>query len=304
MMFTVALCTWNGNATLSHTLARLAKLDAGDFGWELVVVDNASTDATPAVLSRAPVALPLRVEHEPRLGLSHARNHAVRAARGRWIVWLDDDVLVDPGWLRAYQRAVERWREAAFLGGPISPRFEGEVPEWLIANDSQLAGVYGTRDLGPREFEFDRSRLPFGGNMAVRSDIARRVPFDPELGLAGSDRLVGEETDHLHRLVDLGCRGWWVPEARVEHVIGAEQLTLSHVRRFFEGLGRAVGLKRGPGLPASWFAALAYERRFRAAVASGAASEDWIPLLIDASLARGRCIAQHGRGEAHGPPPG
>ncbi len=304
MLFTVALCTWNGSGTLARTLARLAGLDVGDVEWELVVIDNASTDATPAVLSRAPAGLPLRVEHEPRLGLSHARNRAVRTARGRWIVWLDDDVLVDPGWLRAYQRAVERWAGAGFLGGPIQPRFEHAPPEWLIANGSRLAGVYGTRDLGTAPIELDRSSLPFGANMAVRVDIARRVPFDPQLGLSGCDRLVGEETDHLHRIVDLGYRGWWVPEARVEHVIGAEQLTLGHVRRFFEGLGRAVGLKRGPDFPASWFAALAYERRLRAAVASGAASESWMPLLINASLARGRCVAPHGRGTAQRPAPG
>ena len=164
------------------------------------------------VLSRAPAGLPLRIQHEPRLGLSHARNRAVQTARGRWIVWLDDDVLVDPGWLRAYQRAVERWSEAGFFGGPIQPRFEHEPPEWLIANRCRLAGVYGSRDLGTAQIELDRSSLPFAANMAVRADIARQVPFDPALGLAGNDRIGGEETDHLHRIIDLGYRAGGFPK--------------------------------------------------------------------------------------------
>lgn len=297
MLFTVALCTWNRCASLRSALERLTQLDTVDFEWELVVIDNASTDNTSAVLAEAPSTLPLRTEREPHLGIAHARNRAVGTARGRWILWLDDDVLVDPGWLRAYGRAVRRWPEAAFFGGPIEPRFEGEPPPWLSANLSRLAGVYAMRDLGPAPIELDRFHVPWGPNMAVRADVERQVPYDPQLGLAGRDRIGGVETDHLRQIVDLGHRGWWVPEARVQHVIGANRLTVSHVRRYFEGLGRSIGLKHGAGLPESWFRALAFERRYRNSLASGAASEAWMPLLIEASLARGECRAHRdGRG--------
>lgn len=291
MLFTVALCTWNRAARLEHALARLAELDATGVTWELLVIDNASTDHTPAVLAGASSTLPLRSEREPQLGIAHARNRAMRAANGCWILWLDDDVLVDPGWLQAYRVAVQRRREAAFLGGPIHPRFEREPPPWLSANLDRLAGVYAMRDLGPDPIELDPLHVPWGPNMAVRTDVARRVPYDPRLGLVGRDRVGGVETRHLRQLIDLGHRGWWVPQARVEHVIGADRLTLSHVRRYFEGMGRTVGLKHGAGLPDTWFRALALERRLRDSVASGAASEIWMPLLVEASLARGRCRA-------------
>lgn len=289
MLFTVALCTWNRSASLRTTLARLAELETADVSWELVVVDNASTDDTPTVLAEAPSTLPLRTEREPRLGTSHARNRAMSAARGRWILWLDDDVLVDPGWLLAYRRAVRRRSEAGFLGGPIRPIFEREPPPWLSANMSRLAGVYAIRDLGSAPIELDELHVPWGPNMAVRTEVARQVPYDPRLGLVGNDRIGGEETRHLRQIIDLGYRGWWVPGASVQQVIAADRLTLSHVRRYFEGMGRTIGLKHGAGLPDTWFRALAFERRFRRSVASGAASDVWMPLLIEASLARGRC---------------
>ena len=291
VQFTVALCTWNRCARLRTTLARLAQLETVDLSWEVVVVDNASTDNTSAVLADAPSTLPLRTVREPRLGYSHARNRAMSAARGRWILWLDDDVLVDPGWLRAYRSAVQRWPQSAFFGGPIQPSFEVEPPPWLSANLSRLAGVYAIRDLGPESVELDRFHVPWGPNMAVRADVARQVPYDPQLGLAGRDRIGGVETHHLRQIIDLGHRGWWVPEARVEHVIGADHVTLSHVRRYFEGTGRSIGLNHGAGLPDSWFRALSFERRYRNSVVSGAASEVWMPLLIEASLACGECRA-------------
>ncbi len=291
MLFTVALCTWNRCASLRATLARLAQLETADVSWEVVVVDNASTDDTAAVLAEACSALPLRTEREPRLGITHARNRAMKAARGRWILWLDDDVLVDSGWLRAYERAVQHYREAAFFGGPIQPRFQGPLPQWLSANMSRLAGVYGIRDLGSVPMELDRFHVPWGANMAVRADVARRVPYDPRFGIVGNDRIGGTETHHLREIVDRGYRGWWVPQARVQHVIGADHLTLSHVRCYFEGLGRSTGLNHGAGLPESWFRAVAFERRFRTALASDAPPEVWVPLLIEASLARGLCRA-------------
>lgn len=288
VLITVALCTWNRCARLRHALARLAQLDTADIDWELVVVDNASTDRTSEVLADAPSVLPMRVEQEPRLGISHARNRAMRAAHGRWIAWIDDDVLVDPGWLRAYRRAVERWGEAAFFGGPIQPRFEREPPAWLKANESRLAGVYVLRDLGPAPVELGDATVPWGANMVVRTDVARQVPYDPRLGLVGRDRVGGVETQHLRRIIALGHRGWWVPDARVQHVIGADRLTLDHVRRYFEGMGRTIGLKHGDGLPDSWFRALHLERRLRDARAANATSDVWMPMLIETSLARGR----------------
>src|SRR5690606_2409380 len=105
-MLTVAICTWNRSFLLARTLEQLGALIVPPgLRWELLVVDNASSDDTSQVLQGYLGRLPLRVVREERPGLSNARNAAIRAARGEYIIWTDDDVLVAPGWLAAYSDA-------------------------------------------------------------------------------------------------------------------------------------------------------------------------------------------------------
>ncbi|MEO2022181.1 MAG: glycosyltransferase, partial [Pirellulaceae bacterium] len=92
MDITVAICTWNRADLLNQTLTRLQQLVIPeDLQWEIVVVNNACTDQTPEIVARHQEHLPLRMVMEPEPGLSCARNRAVQAARGRWIIWTDDD---------------------------------------------------------------------------------------------------------------------------------------------------------------------------------------------------------------------
>src|SRR5947209_7995559 len=134
MKFTVAICTWNRASLLARTLEQLTRVEHPAGAWEVLVVNNDSTDDTERVLDSFADGLPLRRAFEPRAGLSHARNTAVGVATGDYIVWTDDDVLVSAGWLDAYRRAVERWPEAAVFGGPVRPRFEGTPPPWMSAS--------------------------------------------------------------------------------------------------------------------------------------------------------------------------
>ena len=122
MRFTVAICTWNRAWLLPRVLERLTRLQHTQSEWEVVVVNNNSTDDTERVLDAFAGRLPLRRAFEARPGLSHARNTAVRWATGDYIVWTDDDALVDADWLAAYVRAAEQHPEAAVFGGPVRPR--------------------------------------------------------------------------------------------------------------------------------------------------------------------------------------
>src|SRR6516165_2736912 len=124
MFVTVAICTRNRAGSLRRTLESLAALQIpGDLTWEIVIVHN-STDHTDDVINKYLERLPVRRVLETRAGLSNARNQAVDTAKGEYIVWTDDDVIVDPGWLSAYAAAFRRWPEAAVFGGRIKPRYE------------------------------------------------------------------------------------------------------------------------------------------------------------------------------------
>lgn len=131
MFFTVAICTWKRSGLLQRTLGRLADVDTAGLDWELLIVDNADDQATLGVVDAAAHRLPIRCLVEPRAGLSHARNAAAHAARGAWIAWTDDDVLVDRGWLRGHPPMVKPLLVANYdfvLGG-------GEVGLVLLVRD-------------------------------------------------------------------------------------------------------------------------------------------------------------------------
>src|SRR3954466_10143738 len=110
MLVSVAICTWNRAENLDQTLAGLRGLHVpADVEWELLVVNNNSTDATEEVIARHTAQLPLRRLFERKQGLSNARNCAAAAARGDLLLWTDDDVLVDPDWLAVYVDSARRW---------------------------------------------------------------------------------------------------------------------------------------------------------------------------------------------------
>src|SRR5204862_6920845 len=113
----VVICTWNRAGLLDQTLARMRELHVpAGLAWELLVVNNNCTDDTDAVVARHAPHLPLRVVHEPKQGHSNARNRGVAEARGELVLWTDDDVQVDPGWLAALADGAARHPGAAGFG--------------------------------------------------------------------------------------------------------------------------------------------------------------------------------------------
>src|SRR6266702_3280450 len=110
MFITVAICTFNRAESLRRTLESLVAIQVtSDLTWEIVIVNNNSTDHTDDVISEYIGRLPVRREFEPRSGKSNALNRAIDVAKGDYIAWIDDDVLVDAGLLTAYMDAFRRW---------------------------------------------------------------------------------------------------------------------------------------------------------------------------------------------------
>lgn len=245
---TVVICTWNRSKLLSRTLAEFEQLRLPEsFRWELLVIDNGSTDDTEAVVRRFDPRLPIRrvVEHEQ--GLSHARNRALREANGELLLWTDDDVLVGEDWISSYLSAAEQFPRAPFFGGTVDPWFESTAPRWIADNLDQLRGVYAIRRLGDGLRLLQASELPFGANMAMRAAAVEGMRFDPSLGRTGAAMLSGEETEFLRRLRERsGEPGVWVGSARVRHFIPSQRLSLSYLSRYFRGLGLAAGQRAEP----------------------------------------------------------
>jgi glucosyl-dolichyl phosphate glucuronosyltransferase len=296
---TVAVCTWNRSALLTNSLEQMTRLTVPpSVTWELVVVNNGSTDATDAVIASFQERLPIRPVFEPTPGLSTARNRALIAATGDYVLWTDDDILVDEDWLAAYARAFRRWPDASVFGGPIEPLFEGEPPDWLPRVLDRIGAVYGRQNLGDQPVALSPEGVvagPYGGNMAMRREVLLDFRFDPTLGVRHSEYAIGEETDVIRQMLEAGHGGWWTPEPRVTHWIPQESQTLDYVRRWMVGCGRVKGRSPSQGAGASthdrryrlvaWF--LRHEAQFQLR-RHFLPPEAWIGDLIQASQARGR----------------
>ena len=238
MKITVAICTWNRQALLDQTLAQMHKLRIPEgVNWELLVVNNNCTDSTDEVIAKHSRFLPIRRILESLAGLSNARNAAVREATGDYLLWTDDDVLVDESWIEAYVSAFERWPEAAIFGGPIAPWFEGEPPQWLLSVWPKVADAYAVRDLGPSPIAVGAKTLPFGANYALSLPRQRHYIYDPRLGRKEKGMLGSEETDLIQAMLKNGLHGLWVPDARVSHFIPRSRQNCRYLRRYFQGRG-------------------------------------------------------------------
>ena len=244
MFITVAICTFNRAESLRRTLDSLVEMRVpSDLSWEIVIVDNNSTDHTDHVIGEYAGHLPARREFEPRAGKSNALNRAIDVARGDYIVWIDDDVLVDPGLLTGYEAAFRRWPEAAVFGGRIKPKYEAPVEKWVLESEAVLGGPYAIRDFGDQVLPFsadDEDHFPYGANWAIRAIEQRAFRYDPNLGPVPNRIRVQEDTDLMIRLLRSGATGYWIPEAIVEHRIGRDRQTVRYIADYYESWGETL----------------------------------------------------------------
>jgi glycosyltransferase involved in cell wall biosynthesis len=242
MTFSVVIATYNRAGDVRDTLASLAGLrPRGD--WEVIVVDNNSTDDTrPVVESAAPTfPVPLRYVFEREQGRSPALNAGIRLAQGDIIVTTDDDVRVESDWLDRAREGLDRL-EADYVGGRVLPIWGGPRPAWLPNHGGKHWAVIALLDYGPAPLEFG-SRVPLGVNMAFRrTAFARAGLLDPHTGRKAGTLLGQEVREWCIRARAAGVRGFYVPEMVVQHIIPASRLNKAYFRRWFywRGISRAM----------------------------------------------------------------
>jgi glycosyltransferase involved in cell wall biosynthesis len=236
----VIICTRNRHRQLEEALASMTALVIPpSLIWELIVVDNGSTDATPAVIESSKNTLPIRRVFEPLAGLSNARNAGVDAARGKYLVWTDDDVHVEPNMLAAFVDAFKRWPDARVFGGKITLYLLPPTPLWFLDAFDYLKQRLAARDFGPDPIPLSiaNDRIPYGACFAVRAAEQRHYRYDPRLGRAPGQNRGCEETELIGSMLRANYSGWWVPGAEVKHVIPASRQTIEHVVQLYEGTG-------------------------------------------------------------------
>jgi glycosyltransferase involved in cell wall biosynthesis len=246
MDLSVIVCTFNRARNLPTCLGRLAVQEgARDMSWEVLVVDNNSTDGTDRMVEQLArtLSIEVRCAREPQQGLNHARNTGIRQSRGRCFAFVDDDILVGPGWLASMYRSLLR-HDADAVGGRIHLDPGIALPRW-IRSDTDMAGFLGQQDYGDEPFQMDGiKRYPYGGNMAFNRRVVARIGyFNPHLGRKGAGRrrselYKGAETDYFHRLASAGnARIFYEPGAIVYHQVMPFQLTKTYFRTIHYNAG-------------------------------------------------------------------
>jgi glycosyltransferase involved in cell wall biosynthesis len=196
---------------------------------EIVIVDNNSTDDTSETLERFRESLPIRHMKESQQGLAYARNRAAAESKGEVLLFTDDDVRLEQGWLAAYQEAIERFPNVEFFGGRILPDWGGRKPGW-IGNEplALIDGLLVWFDHGTETRLFEATEpLPFGASFAVRKTLLEKVGlFRVDLGTGGTGLGRGEETELLMRARSAGLQGVYVGETLCFHVVDRKRLRM------------------------------------------------------------------------------
>lgn len=237
-LITVAICTRNRAAFLQRAVESVLSQMTGD--TELLIVDNASTDNTPEIAARLAAANPrVKAWREAELGLSAARNAALLRSPGRWVIFLDDDVVVESGWLNAYREFLSAppADRIAVVGSLVLMDYETPPPKWLNA-----AVKF---DLGPVSKRISGQAGPWGCNIAyLRQAAIETGMFNKDLGHKGAAIGANEEIDLTLRLEKAGFEIWWLAGGNIRHFVAPERVRWGWRFRSQFNQGRASATMR------------------------------------------------------------
>jgi GT2 family glycosyltransferase len=245
LSISVVIATHNRASLLRVTLDRL-RTQAFVPGDEVIVVDNASTDATAQVIAEAAEGFPVPFHGRRDLspGKAPALNAAIAVARGDVLALTDDDVLVADDWITNIRRLFDD-PSVALVGGRVDPHWQRAAPAWLQVEEE---GRYGTMSsplalLHYGEAQNLGQRTAVGANMAIRRTVFESLGgFAPNLGKRRGTLLGGEDHDLCQRAVSAGYHCEYRPELRVQHWVPAERTRLRYFLRWFfwSGITHAV----------------------------------------------------------------
>jgi glycosyltransferase involved in cell wall biosynthesis len=240
---TVLICTYNGASRLSPTLnALLNQKNTQDIPWEIILVDNASTDDTSKVasdiLSRGKT--PFRIIHEPKPGRDHALKTGFKECRYEYVCNVDDDTWVCEDYIYRVFQNMTKHPEVGVCGGCGSGAFEVPPPPWLEKYQNALA--IGPQ--GDQEGYVSRSRSYLYGACAVYRKSLWNLLHDNGFrfflsGRKGNKLNSGEDSELSQAWMLAGYKLWYDPGITFQHYMPAGRLTWDYFRKLYKAFGRS-----------------------------------------------------------------
>ena len=240
----VIISTYNRCDMLPCALESLIAQEAGDTRYEIVVVDNNSTDRTREVVEALiKQGHPnLRYFFEGKQGLSYGWNTGIKHASASLVAFMDDDVSVARDYVANIKRAFDEHPEADFIGGKVLPHWKSETPKWLTRKHWAPLAL---QDYGEESFCTNEARPICLVNKAFRREVFDRIGFfKPELGRIKDGIGSSEDHDLQLRVWQSGGHGMYVPDIITYAEVQEERLAKKYHRRWHAGHGRFHAIMR------------------------------------------------------------
>jgi glycosyltransferase involved in cell wall biosynthesis len=237
---TAIVCTYNRSQKLAATIESLfAQTLPQSLGWEILVVDNNSSDDTRRVVERLQRMYPERVRYliESQQGVSHSRNTGIRESRGEVLAFIDDDEIADMAWLQNLTANLFSG-EWAGAGGRVLPLWDVARPQWLSAQSPLISGPLASFDL--HQGSGPMTETPFGANMAFRREVFEKYgSFRTDLGRVGTSTISNEDTELGRRLLAAGQRLRYERSAITFHPVDEARLRPEYFLTWWFNKGRS-----------------------------------------------------------------
>ena len=239
--FTIVIPTYNGATRIGKLLDRLRhQIGVGDLTWEIIVVDNNSTDNTRAVVQTYrknwPETISLSYAFEPQQGAGFARHTGAKLANSPLIGFLDDDNLPWINWVRAAYRFAQQHPQVGAFGGRICGKFAAPPP----ANFDRIAALLALTDRGsqPILYKPEAKILPPGAGLVVRRRAwLDNVPDERTLTEKFGEREAGEDLEVVLHIQRAGWEIWYNAHMWMHHEIPENRLTKAYLVKLCKGIG-------------------------------------------------------------------
>lgn len=241
MKFSFITCTYNRGHYLERTLDSVCNQMFDYAAYEIIIVDNNSSDNTPDICENARLKYAdrsIRYFREINQGLSFALNRGIKEAQGEYLIFVDDDETIEPEYLTRLDLHTKTLPEVKLFGSPVIPVYEIKEPKWMSRFTQRLIGGYFNQ--GQSVKELDTNNYPGTGHTIIKKELYKKYGYyNTDLGRKGTSLMGAEDKDMFNRLKNNQVACYYLPDIPIYHHIPAYKMTDDFFHKLTYSIGKS-----------------------------------------------------------------